>query len=252
MKPLKRRDSSHAAEFAQASWVREFRDALDSEEPAFAFTATFRIEWRRVEDKPGRTTSYEDAGRAVRRVAESVASQRSVLRCDATEQDINHELRRRLPWPTEGIEIRSAHVSLHVDEHTRSSAERAAQLGREATLEVLARHQTAARIRFMEEEILRNPATARLYLMLEQTSRHGELPPGVDADQIVREVQQWRPDATWVVVAQLLHTFVSNLTSQDHQDLLRTLRALFLEYDGKELAERLPLDQGLLEQDPPR
>ncbi len=235
-----RHRSSLDRNLTEAAWVREFHDVLDSADPGLSFTAAFRVEWRRAANRTSPATAFGGTARAVRGVAEGVASQRTVLRCDTTEQDINHELRSRLPWHTGGLEIVSARVSVHVDEHTRTSAERAARLRREMALEELERHQVAARIRFMEEEILRTPATARLYLMLEQTRHLGHLPPGVDVDQVVREVQQWRPDSTWVVVAQLLHTFVDNLTSADHQDLLQTLRAVFLDYDAKELADRLP------------
>ncbi|GAA1181649.1 hypothetical protein GCM10009664_54740 [Kitasatospora gansuensis] len=230
--------------FTEAAWVREFHDVLDSADPGLSFIAAFRVEWRREMDRASLSPAFGDTARAVRGVAERIALQRTVLRCDTTEQDINHELRSRLPWRTCGIEIVSAHVSVHVDEHTLSSAERAARIGREMAIEELERHQVAARIRFMEEEILRTPAKARLYLMLEQTGHRGLLAPGIDVDQVVREVQQWRPDSTWVVVAQLLHTFVGNLTSADHQDLLHTLRALFLDYDAKELADRLPSAHG--------
>ncbi|WP_431993371.1 hypothetical protein [Streptomyces albogriseolus] len=244
MRPLMRKDSSRSAGTAQANWVREFRDLLDSNEPGLTFDATIRVEWRRQEGGPGSTTAYEDAGRAVRRLAESFTSQRSVLRWEATEQDINHELRRLLPWCTDSIEILWAQATLHVDDHARTIAERIAQLRREETLEELARRQTAARIRFMQDEILRTPATARLYLLLEQTAHHGYLPPGVDADQIVRDVQQWHPQAQWVGVAQLLHTFLGKLTDKDAGDLLRTLHALFLEYGEKELAGQLPMEPG--------
>ncbi|MFF4308447.1 hypothetical protein [Streptomyces sp. NPDC001601] len=244
MSPLRRRGPSGSVHAEPAAWVREFCDVLDGDEPGLAFNAVIRVEWRRHESQPDRTTGYEDAGRAVRGIAEELAGQRSVLRAEATEQDINHELRCRLPWRTEGIEILKAYVSLHIDEHTRTSAKRMAQLRRDEALAELARHQTVARIRFMQDEILRTPATARLYLMLEQTAHHGVMPPGVDADQIVRDVQQWHPGARWVVVAQLLHTFLSNLTPQDGNDLLHTLHHVFLDYGEKELAEKLPGDTG--------
>ncbi|MEU3512912.1 hypothetical protein ABZ733_34665 [Streptomyces longwoodensis] len=241
MSPLMRRDDGNGPRAEGATWVREFRDFLDSSDDDLTFTATIRVEWGRPANEPGTTTSYEDAGRQVRLLAQDVAGQRSVLRAEATEQDINYELRRRMPWLTEGIEIVWAQVSLHVDDHTRSTAERMAQLRREAALEELARQQTAARIRFMQDEILRTPATARLYLMLEQSTHHGALPPGIDIEQVVRDVQQWHPQAQWVVVAQLVYAFLANLTVEDRSDLLHTVRALFLEYGEKELAEQLPV-----------
>ncbi|MGW7313652.1 hypothetical protein [Streptomyces sp. NPDC054865] len=240
---LMRKDRSFRVGDSRRTWVREFPDVLDSDEIGHSFTALIRIEWRRPDDSSGSTTGYGDVGRAVRGLAESLTSQRSVLRCEGTEQDINYELRRLLPWRADGSEIVRAHVTLRVDEHTRTSAERVAQLRREEVVDELARRQTAARIRFMQDEILRSPATARLYLMLEQNAPHGALPPGGDVDQLVRDVQQWHPQARWVVVAQLLHTFISKLESKDTGDLLRTLQALFLEYGQKELAQQLEPEQ---------
>ncbi|NML55506.1 hypothetical protein HHL19_36115 [Streptomyces sp. R302] len=125
----------------------------------------------------------------MRLLAESLASQRSVLRCEATEQDINHELRHRLPWTIDGVEIMWAAVTVSADEHARTCAERIARLRSEEELAELARDQLSARIRFMQDEILRTPATARLYLMLEQAGQ--ELPPGTDVDALVKAVQQW-------------------------------------------------------------
>lgn len=235
-----RKGPSRSADTTQANWVREFHDLLDSNEPGLTFNATIRVKWRRQEGKLGYATAYEEAGRAVRNIAESLASQRSILRWEATEQDINHELRRLLPWCIDSVEILWARVTLHVDDHTRSIAEHIIQLRREETLEELTRRQISARIRFMQDEILRTPATARLYMLLEQTAHHGYLPPSVDVDQIVRDVQQWHPQARWVTVAQLLHTFLSKLTDKDAGDLLRILHALFLEYGEKELAQQLP------------
>ncbi|MFD5842316.1 hypothetical protein [Streptomyces chartreusis] len=235
-----RRGDANGRRAERPTWVREFRDLLDSSDDELTFTATMRVEWCRPTDGPSTTTAYGDAGRQVRLLAQGMAKQRSVLRAEATEQDINYELRSRTPWQIEGIEILWAQVSLYVDDHTLSSAERMAQLRREAALEDLARQQTAARIRFMQDEVLRTPATARLYLMLEQNAQHGALPPGIDIDEIVRDVQQWHPQAQWVVVAQLVHTFLVNLTAEDRSDLLHTVRGMFEEYGEKELAEQLP------------
>ncbi|MFJ9740099.1 hypothetical protein [Streptomyces sp. NPDC101166] len=236
-----RRGDAKGRKAERPTWIREFCDFLDSRDDELTFTATMRVEWCRPVDGPSTTTAYDDAGRQVRLVAQDMAKQRSVLRAEATEQDINYELRRRTPWQTEGIEILRAQVSLHVDDHTRSSAERMAQLRRETALEDIARQQTAARIRFMQDEILRTPATARLYLTLEQNAQHGALPPGTDINEIVRDAQQWHPQAQWVVIAQLLHTFLTNLSAEDRGDLLRTVRGMFEEYGEKELAEQLPV-----------
>ncbi|MFF0744949.1 hypothetical protein ACFYVL_31560 [Streptomyces sp. NPDC004111] len=210
---------------------------LASCDAGLTFTAVFRVEWQRSPDERS-AAPPGDAGRAIRMLAEHLAGQRSVLRCAALEQDINYDLRQRLPWTTDGVEIVRAHVTLRCDEHTRTSAHRLAQLHREEELAELARRQASARLQFLQHEVLRTPATARLYLMLERTGP--QLPSETDLDALVQDVQKWHPQAQWVVVAQLLHTFLGKLSPGDTRDLLRTLRALFLDYGEKELAERLP------------
>ncbi|MFF2185097.1 hypothetical protein [Streptomyces sp. NPDC058155] len=221
-------------------WTAEFRDTLDSVHPGLGFVAQFRVEWRRPGPSlAGRMPAGEPC-RAVRELAEATAAQHSVLRFEAAEQDINHDLSRRMPLRAIGAEVTWAQVLLSVDEGTHAHAERVFQARREMEIDALTQRQTLARINFMNDEILRTPGSARIYLMLENTVRLGTLPPGTDVDLLVREVQQWRPESQWVVVAQLLHTFLSKLSSADADELLSTVRSLFLYYGEKELAEQLP------------
>ncbi|MEU1823751.1 hypothetical protein ABZ502_15160 [Streptomyces abikoensis] len=170
-----------------------------------------------------------------------MAAQHTVLRSEAAEQEVNYELMRSLPQHVEGVEITSARVVLSVDVGTRLAGERLAQMRRDIELDAVARSQTLARVSFMRDEILRSPATARLYMMLENSTRFGVLPPDADMDRVVREVQQWRPESRWIIVAQLLHTFVDKLSPADADDLLDALRSMFLDYGEKELAEQIPL-----------
>jgi hypothetical protein len=221
-------------------WVREFRDCLDSSQAGLAFSASFRVEWRRTNEEPPERFTADIACRLVRVLAEPVALGQSVLRPEATAQDINHQLRHRLPLQADGVEVTWAHVSLSVDEATRTTAQRITQARQELELDALARRQVLARVNFMYDEILRTPASARIYLLLEHHVRVGALPPDLDVDRVIREVQQWHPESKWVVTAQLLHAFIAKLTAADADDLLGTLRSLFLDYGEKELAEQLP------------
>lgn len=225
-----------------AGWMEEFPDILDSAQTGLAFTAVIRLEWRRIGTSLPAHTSRSEARRAVRVLAEQVAKQHSVLRPEATEQDINHELTHRVPLRPQGAEVTWARVTLAVDSETRRYALRTAEARREMELDMLTRRQTLDRVSFMYDEILRSPASARIYLMLENSARLGALPPDMDVDTVVREVQQWHPESKWVVVAQLLHTFVSRLSPADANDLLHDLRALFLDHGEKELAEKVPVE----------
>ncbi|GLF96980.1 hypothetical protein [Streptomyces yaizuensis] len=221
--------------------MQEFHDVVAGAEPGMGFTAHFRVEWRRPSTVTATRASAVEACGLVRALVEGVAAGCSVLRPAATEQDINGVLARKMPLRTDTAEVTWAQVSLTVDEQTRHAAHRLAQIRHEIELDALARKQTLARINFLYDEVLRDPAAARIYLMLEHSARIGDLPTDLDLDRVVREIQQWHPSSKWVVTAQLLHTFVEGLTTGDADDLLHTLHSLFTDYGEKELAARLPL-----------
>lgn len=223
-------------------WVQEFHDVLAGAEPGMEFTALFRVEWCRPSTAPATRAGAAEACLEIRKLAEELATQRSVLRLHTTEQDINHALARKMPLHTDTADVTWAQVSLTVDEQTQQAAHRLAQLRHEIELDALARKQTRARIQFLYDEVLRDPAAARIYLMLENSARIGDLPPDLDVDRVVREIQQWHPTSKWVVTAQLLHTFVEKLSANgDADDLLRDLRFVFSDHGEKELAAQLPI-----------
>ncbi|MEU3072703.1 hypothetical protein [Streptomyces laurentii] len=217
-----------------------FEDRVTSSQPNLEFTVAFRVEWRVPRATPSSRIPVGQAGRTVRGLVEQVAERHSVLRPAAAEQEINHLLKHDLPLRTPELEVSWAYVDVTVDEDTRLYAEQVAQAGRELELDALARRQTQARMQFMREEVLHSPASARIFLMLENSSRLGMLPPGTDVDGVIREIQQWAPQSRWVVIAQLLHAFVNRLSDADADDLLGTLRSLFTDYGAPDLAEQVP------------
>lgn len=224
---------------AAPGWY-QFRDVLDSAQEGMSFVADVRVQWHLTGRTPADELLAARAGRLVRVLAEPVARTGTVLRPQACEQDINDRLLRLLPLRGEDVTVGWARVSMSVDPATTTIAERFAQARQEVGLGELARQQAAARMAFMRSEILRDPASARIYLMMENTAQHGAPPPGADIDDIVRQVQQWHPQSRWVVIAQLLDTFVGKLTPKDADDLVDTLRLLFVEYGHSDLAEQLP------------
>ncbi|MGW7304278.1 hypothetical protein ACWGI1_01715 [Streptomyces sp. NPDC054835] len=217
-----------------------FEDQVASSQTGLDFTVAFHVEWRTPRSMPASRAPVGEAGRMVRQLVEPAAGRHDVLRPAAVAQDINHLLTHTLPLRTNGLEITRAHVSVSVSEETRVHALRVARAHRELDLDALARQQARARMRFMHEEILHSPASARIYLMLENSARLGMQPSGLDVDEAVREIQQWNPTSRWVVIAQLLHTFVGRLSKADADDLLVTLRSLFRDFGQADLAAQVP------------
>jgi hypothetical protein len=201
---------------------------------------------------------------------EEAAASCDVLRRDAAEQDINAAVRALLPLSGYGVEVLNGYIRLTIDDSTQKAAlvaermrqgyaleearrrreqERGdiqrreghareeEQLRHEYELDALARRQARARADFLRMEILANPASARLYTLLERYTEHwprlGGPPAGASLPDLVREVQQWQSQARWVVVAQLLHDFVAGLTEEGRKELL-TILAKAVQVHGDE------------------
>lgn len=218
----------------------DFQDLLDSAQEGLAFSVGFRIQWRPARKAPDSDLLEARAGRLVRMPAEALARSGSVLRPQALEQDVNDQLLGLLPLRGEDVLVFGARVAVSVDSATLRIGEQLAQAQLQADLDNLSRRQIAARMAFMRSQVLQDPASARIYLLVESSVRHGVLPPGADIDEIVRQVHQWHPQSRWVVTAQLLHAFVGGLTPADTDDLVNTLQSLFGMYGRHDLAEQLP------------
>ncbi|MFF2013723.1 hypothetical protein ACFVWY_32315 [Streptomyces sp. NPDC058195] len=251
-----------------------FTDRPASSDPTLQFTAQIHVTWRA--EQAGATGNPHDAARLVRDVVDKAAGSCDVLRRDAAEQDINAALRELLPLTGYGVEVLDSRVHLTVDDFTQKAALLAErmrhgyaleesrrrreqereearrreehtreqdQLRREYELDALARRQARARADFVRTEILANPASARLYTLLERHTEHwprlGGPPAGTSLPDLVREVQEWTPQARWVTVAQLLHEFVAGLTEEGHKEFVKILAKAIKVHGDEKIAQAL-------------
>lgn len=230
-----------------------FRDRPPSADPTLCFTAQIHVTWRR-HDSTHVSASRHTAARLIREVVEEAAAECNVLRPDAAEQDVASTVHARLPLGGEGIVVTDARVQISVDDATRNAAltaeqlqqdfeRRAGQLRHEYELDELARRQVRAREAFLRDEILANPASARLYTLLEGAAEHwprlGGPQPGTDFSDLVREIRQWQPGQQWVTVAQLLHEFLTGLSAEGRKELLTLLTDAVKAFGSDETAQRL-------------
>ncbi|QLE71781.1 hypothetical protein FGW37_09325 [Streptomyces rectiverticillatus] len=266
--PWPRRSTPAEEPPAPPAWTYTFTDRPASSDPTLRFTAQVHVTWRA--GRSGGIGAQHDAARLVRGIVDKAAGSCDVLRSDAAEQDINAALRAQLPLSGYGVEVLDSHIRLTIDDSTQKAAllaERMRQgyaleetrrrreqerddarrreertreedrLHREYELDALARRQARARADFLRTEILANPASARLYTLLERYTEHwprlGGPPAGTSLPDLVREVQQWQPQVRWVAVAQLLHDFVAGLTEEGRKELL-TILAKAVQVHGDE------------------
>ncbi|MCX3063714.1 hypothetical protein [Streptomyces beihaiensis] len=240
-----------------ASWTSIFTDRLKSMDPVLPFTAEIRVTWRRASGTA--SANRHTAPRLAREKIEEAAARCDVLRPKAAEQDISVAVQEQLPLVAGGVVVTDVQVRITVEDAIREAALRTERLRqgcqrqeerirRDHELDELARRQVRAREAFLREEILANPATARLYGLLEGASKHwsrlGGPPEGTDLETLVREVRQWQPGQQWVTVAQLLHDFVAGLTEEGRKELLTILADAVRAFGDENTAHRLALLSG--------
>ncbi|MGX1471209.1 UNVERIFIED_CONTAM: hypothetical protein RKD50_000017 [Streptomyces canus] len=242
-------DHSHDS----ASWTTVFHDRPKSADPSLCFSAQIHVTWRRHHAATF-PVSQHAAAHLLRAMVDEAAAECDVLRPDAAEQDITATVHARLPLAQDGIVITDARIGISVDNATRNAAltaeqlhqdfqRRALQLRHEYELDELARRQARARAIFLRDEILANPASARLYTLLEsstaQWSRLSGPEPGADLGDLVREIQQWQPGQQWVAVAQLLHEFLTSMSAEGRKELLTLLIDAVKAFGADETAQCL-------------
>ncbi|MBP8533119.1 hypothetical protein [Streptomyces sp. MK37H] len=234
-------------------WTSVFSDRPKSVESTLCFSARIEVTWQR-HGSSASPMSSQAAARLIRPLIDDAAATCDVLRPDAAEQDIAAAIQENLPIDGEGVLVTDAQVRISVDAATHEAALQTEKLRRdyrrqeellrhEYELDELARRQARAREAFLREEILANPATARLYTLLEGAVEHWPRlsgpPRGTDLSSLVHEVQQWQSGQQWVTVAQLLHEFVNSLTTEGRKELLTILADAVRAFGDDDTAYRL-------------
>jgi len=223
-----------------AAWTYQFRDQLPSQDDHLAFSARVRLEWS-VEDPPQAAgISNLIAARHVRQLVEQAAANSSVLRMPAAEQDMNLVLVASLPCSIDGVRVHRAQVRLEVDDGTLEAARRLQLSRHDQALDSLHQERLRARMRFMRAEALRDPAAARLYLLLEHPNHPNPVAQTKALEELVEQVNLWSKQDRWITVAQLLQQFIESLPDSRRDRLIDQLGKVFVEYGRSDLAAQLP------------
>jgi hypothetical protein len=217
----------------------DWRERLPSVDEHVSFTADFhmtatgprslRAGESGAEDQPGADIPawVWPIVNAVQQQTESVTRTVSVLRRGTAQHQVNMHWARVLPWrDDDGAALTWVTVALSVDPDDHHAAVRLQQAHRETALDSEERRRIAATMGFLRQECFDNPASARLFLMLNRTTRLGVFPNADQADAIVTQVNDWHPDTLWVRLAKILAPLLTTMTPLQIDSLLRLLQSV--------------------------
>lgn len=219
-------------------WLGPFPDRIRGQD-GFAFRVEYRIEARELGDDPPRTQEVRCAS-AVRSIVESVLAHCEVLRPEAAEQDVNLALQWQLPIKGSGFVVTRAAVNVLVDHDTVEAAEQldAGRLAKKA--EDIERRRLRARMAFLEEEVCRDQASLKLFLLADRIGQEKSAPrvSAAELEELATAVGQRSAKNRWVETAKILHKHIDSLPADAVLALVSTLRDSIRDHDNPVLLDR--------------
>ena len=210
-----------------------WQDRLKSRDQDVEFTAriylTVQTDARAQQNEnnlgpqPSEDPAISEAAVWVRSTASEITAKLSVLQRHGAQHELNVGLSGVVPQQLGEHRVTAVTIALAVSPDAHQAALDLEQARREAALDELARKQIAATMRFVRDECFRDPASARLFLMLNASPRLGVFPNADQADLLIEEVIRWHPEALWVQIAKTLDSVVTGLPSTQIEELLRLL-----------------------------
>jgi hypothetical protein len=226
-----------------AAWSYEYRDLVPSKEDGFRFFAVVRFSWSLDRSETVCENSRDIAASCVRSLIEPYAAQASVLRAAATEQDINVAATSYFPLCARGVCVHHVRVSLTADEATLTAAQRLEHERQELAVQHLQQDRLRAKMGFLRNEALRDPASARLFWLLERRGEASGIPSAAELDDLVQKTTIWSPENRWVAIAQTILRFTEGLSEARRNRLVDHLAKIFVEYGEPGMASELSTTQ---------
>lgn len=218
-------------------WLDSFSDRVSGQD-GFSFDGEYHVAVRGAD--AGSPCRQRTACAIVRAIAEPTLARCDVLRPWAAEQDVSVHLSRSLPRRGAGVVVTAARILVKVDSETTAAATRLANARQQAKADAAERDRLRAAMSFLEKEVVRDPASVRLYLLAKKIDRGADIPGGdiKELESLAKEVRQWRSTNTWVATANILHDHFDRLPHREIQVLISTLRDSIRDHENLDLLTR--------------
>ncbi|MET8550167.1 hypothetical protein [Micromonospora zamorensis] len=123
------------------------------------------------------------------------------------------------------LKILEVNYSLRIEDEDREAARRRHALSNRKFLESLERERVGAELAFIRQVVLQDPASAEIYKFLQLSKGGAEAAYGEIYDRLAVLCSEWSPDGQWVLLARVLHEFLTELPPAAKEDLLVIIQA---------------------------
>jgi hypothetical protein len=216
------------------------RDHFPSADKGIGFTVVLTVQ-ARISSRRGQSPAnpLDLVVPAAEPIIRPTAAEISALRCSYLQHTIAGKLAKLTSLSTGQVQIVDVFVRVKLDDEAAARAREVQRMRHEFELDELARQQARARARFVRDECLADPATARIYTLLEKSPRLGELAGVLDREDLVAQVAQWHQPARAVLIAQGVIDFLERLTPDQGYDIVDRFISMVRGYGAPELADEL-------------
>lgn len=193
----------------------------------FSYDAEVRYRWRFPSRPSGEQAGMESDVRSfvLARVGD-LARAGSVLRSGMVESTVNAVLRNVLPARVGTATVMAAHVHLTTDAQSQALAQELDLAILNAWRESVERKRAKHRVEFFRDEILKDPASARLYLLLASPMTAGVLSRQEEVERLVEAVVAWHPDRRSIQLNGLLQELFANQSAVVVEEFLEDFRVI--------------------------
>ncbi|MGW4130903.1 hypothetical protein [Amycolatopsis japonica] len=228
----------HRRRGRDAYQVWDYQDFLASRDDGLYFDVRLRFfghprPHEAARDEPGIAGADK-----IRADLETIARRYTVLRRHAARHALATTLLEMLPFTVPSAEFREATITVYARPEDLEAAQRIEHARHELELDNLAHRQIRARMAFLREECLRDPASAQIFTLLPPSPRLTETHPAADSDKLVDVVRKWEPTSGWVRAAKNLVAFGEKLTPDQLEALGRLGREIMERFSEAELGRQ--------------
>lgn len=218
-----------------------FGARLPSSLPEAYFQATVHVTWppRREGLSPGLIAKAEQQ---LRGTLSLTVRQHSVLHVAEAETAVNLALNNSLRLTDAGIQVLAAEAALTAEPAGAELAEQYEALQRDTALATATQHAQVDRLRVLGDHILIDPTLARLWWL---DGKPEKLPEMVKMNKVFEDAATLltaRGESSRTnPIAELIQTFLHDLTPGHRELLLKQLQQIFLAYERADLADLIKL-----------